>query len=280
MHICLLLFILLLLPATVSAKSITFTVTSTSLKADQELLVQASASGFAADEQLYIKGAFYKEGTANYFGYTKSGDLWVKNSIKTVEQRKIIVATWDGTLLVKPDFSDSGFTDNGSYLLKVGYYTVNASGEPSSVHWSTNTASIMLEKPPATPTPTVTPTRTPTIQPTSTLTRTPTHTVTQTPTPQPTRLNSPTARVTRTPTPEETPEDILGEIDEKPTATEGTARDLSLTPTPVIQEGTQMRNLSVAFGFIGAGTGILAVMSVISFLRKKWKEEYEYSKKE
>jgi hypothetical protein len=133
------------------------------LYGDEEITLTASASGFTTGELLLIKGAFYKEGSTNYFGYTKNGNTWVKNSTKTTDQRSVNIGSWDGNVTVKSDYSDSGFSGNGNYLLKVGFYTIAKDGDPSSVAWSENSLPVALEKPPPTqtPAPTQKPTTTP-----------------------------------------------------------------------------------------------------------------------
>ncbi|MCX8008958.1 MAG: hypothetical protein N3A54_04640, partial [Patescibacteria group bacterium] len=130
-----------------AAKSITFTVNLSSLKPDQEMIVIASPSGFQEGESIYIKGAFYKEGSSNYFGLTKNGDAWIKNSASTVSQRKVTIDTWDKTLIVRSDPSDSGFQDSGTYKFKIGFYTISTDGDPSSVRWSDTIVDVYLERP-------------------------------------------------------------------------------------------------------------------------------------
>jgi len=63
-------------------------------------------------------------------------------------------------------------------LFKVGFYYIAGSGNPSSVNWSSNSASLILNEPANTPTTTQVPTSTPT--PTTTKTPTPILTPTQT----------------------------------------------------------------------------------------------------
>jgi len=216
--------------------SLTFTVPVSSLNGDQEMTVTASASGFSHDA-IYIKGAFFRAGSSNYFGLTKSGDSWIKNSVSTGSQRHVILNEWNKQLTVRPDYDDSGFTGNGSYYFKIGYYTSPSDG----VTWSETVATIDLQRPP-TPTPTNTSSPTQTPGPTSTSTPVPTSKPTSTPT------RTPTPRLSITPTDEveeEEDEDILGE------------------------------ELTIAFVFVGLGAGILAILSLVSIINKR-KKDQEY----
>ena len=188
-----------------AARSMTIISDKTSLFGDEEMTITASASGFVPGEMIYIKGAFYQEGSTNYFGYTKNGNSWIKNGDTSSAQRSINIASWDGTLSMKSDFTDSGFKGEGEYKAKVGFYYTTSGGNLSSVNWSDNTVMIVLNEPD--PTPTSTPTATPTPQPTATSTPTPIPTSTKTPTPTPTTkptvTHTPTALSipTKTPTP-------------------------------------------------------------------------------
>jgi hypothetical protein len=150
------------------------------LLGDEELAITASVSGFTDGEQIYFKGAFFQNGLTNYFGYTKSGDTWIKNSAANLSQRVIKIGDWDGTLSVKSDFDDSGFKGEGDYNFKVAYYYLTSGGNLSSVNWSSNALTITINAPDPTPTPIPTPTNTPTPTPQPTCTPTPTPTRTAT----------------------------------------------------------------------------------------------------
>lgn len=79
----------------------------------------------------YLKGAFKKEGGSNYFGFTKVSFSWIKNGSSYSSQYQITTdssGAWSGTLDVKPDDTDSGFTGTGDYIFKVGRYTSSGSG--------------------------------------------------------------------------------------------------------------------------------------------------------
>lgn len=126
----------------------------------EEILVNASPSGFINEEDVYIKGAFYKEDSSNYFGLTKIGDVWIKNSSPYIDQLKIKPNNWDGKMIVKSDYSDSGFIGSGSYKLKIGYYYLTSGGNISSVNWS-NALDVNIVAPVPTPSNSPTPTKTP-----------------------------------------------------------------------------------------------------------------------
>jgi len=126
----------------------------------EEIEVGASPSGFINEEDIYIKGAFYKEGGSNYFGLTKFGDIWVKNSSPYTDQLKIKPNNWDGKMIIKSDYSDSGFVGNGSYKLKIGFYYFTNGGNISSINWS-NVLDVNIVAPIPTPSNSPTPTKSP-----------------------------------------------------------------------------------------------------------------------
>ena len=49
---------------------------------DEEGEVQVSLIGFDEGEEIRVKGAFAGDGSTNYFGFTKIGGEWIKNSTK------------------------------------------------------------------------------------------------------------------------------------------------------------------------------------------------------
>ncbi len=98
----------------------------------------------------YLKGAFKKQGETNYFGLTKVGNSWIKNSTKYEDQYKITTnesGTWSGNLEIQPDIFDSGYEGAGEYIFKVGRYT-----EEGSLNWSNesnikiNAQEVVLEE--------------------------------------------------------------------------------------------------------------------------------------
>ncbi len=271
-HIVLIIFVFLFINVfheRVVAKTITFTVDKVSLRADDEMTVTASHSGFSSDEYIYIKGAFYKEGSSNYFGLTKQGESWIKNSASTVNQRKVLTGEWDGKLIIKSDPLDSGFQESGSYKFKVGFYTISSNGEPSSVRWSDTIIDVYLER----PIPTNTPLPLPTLTPTPLPTLTPIPKPTEKPSPSPIPFLSPTIQKTisssfssspkRSPTLSPSIEEEKGDDEQSILGTQEEKREVAPSITPSIKTQSSSRvtykNAAIALSFIGVGTGILSV---------------------
>lgn len=131
-----------------------------SLSGDEEMTITASYSGFTNGEIIYLKGVFFKDGQTNYLGYTKKNDTWVKSSATNADQRSITIGQWDGTLVSKPDWRDTGYAGDGGYSAKVGFYYLTG-GDLSSVNWSSNNLAVSLTAPTPTPTATLVPSSTP-----------------------------------------------------------------------------------------------------------------------
>lgn len=239
-----LVFIFLFASPVFAARSLFITSPTTSLMGHQEAEITASASGFTTGETILIKGAFYASGSTNYFGYTKSSDQWIKNSASTSQQRTVTIGDWDGKLIVKSDFTDSGFTGEGDYLFKVRFYY----GLSQTGAWSDNILTISLNQPDPTPTSTPTPTPTPTSTPTPTQGPTATPTPTKTPTPTPTKTVTPTPTTgpteTMSPTQSTTPKgEVLGSQSEE-------------------AQGS-IKPLIISLLLISLGTAILTIIFVI-----------------
>lgn len=244
------------------------------LLGNEDYLLVSSASGFSSDENIYIKGAFYKDGSSNYFGYSKNGDSYIKNSEATTLQRSVKVSAWDGNIVLRSDFSDSGYQGEGEYKVKLGFYYTTTTGSLSSVNWSANSLSVLVSEPDPTPTPVPTLTPTPTAQPSPTPTRTPT------PTPTPTNALT----ITATPTinqrqlientsPEPFLENSLDETDETmldESVIESSGGAVLGTDT-ILKSTDETKNLnsmiSVFFGFFAAGFGVFSLASVVYVLR-------------
>ena len=178
-------FSLLLLPRQIYAtRSLSISSSITSLTSEETLTINIVPTEFTPGETIYIKAAFFKNGSDNYFGFTQKNSDWIKNSETTISQKSVVIGSWDQNLVSRSDFADSGFQGNGEYLLKVGYYYLTSGDNLSSVKWSTNSLTVNLVQP--TPTPTPTPTLTPTPAPTTTPAPTSTPSPTRVPTPIPT----------------------------------------------------------------------------------------------
>ena len=121
--------------------------------------------------KFYLKGAFKKGDSTNYFGLTKVSNLWIKNGQSYSEQFPITTnanGKWSGSLEIQSDSSDLGFTGSGDYIFKIGQY--NSKDTSPSVSWSNeitikiNSVSSQTTSPSA-----VSPTPTPTVKPSSSL---------------------------------------------------------------------------------------------------------------
>lgn len=91
----------------------------------------------------YLKGAFKKSDSSNYFGFTKVAGNWIKNNSSYSDQYSITTDStgkWSGNLEVKPDSSDSGFTGTEDYVFKVAQYTSSGSGPT----WNDNQSTIKI----------------------------------------------------------------------------------------------------------------------------------------
>lgn len=141
---------------TYAARNVTISTDDSSLFGDEEGKISITPTGFSDGETIYIKGAFFQEGSTNYFGYTKKGDSWVKNGESTLNQNNIKIGSWDNKLVVKVDFQDSGYKGEGDYLFKVGFYYTTSGGNLSSVNWSSNNLAFAISEPDPTPEPTQT----------------------------------------------------------------------------------------------------------------------------
>lgn len=79
----------------------------------------------------YLKGAFKKADSSNYFGKTQVNGIYVENGSGYQEQLKIQTdasGTWSGSIHLMGDNSDSGYTGAGNYILKVARYSLTGSG--------------------------------------------------------------------------------------------------------------------------------------------------------
>lgn len=101
------------------------------INSDQEFDISVSLNlPEKTNTGFYLKGAFKKSDSSNYFGFTLNGD-WVKNNSSYSSQYKIATDSegkWAGKIKVRPDSLDSGFDGSGNYILKVGRYSDSGSG--------------------------------------------------------------------------------------------------------------------------------------------------------
>jgi hypothetical protein len=261
--ICAALLVLLIFPRPAqAARSMTITGNKTSLANEDEITVTASVSGFTQGETIYVKGAFNKEGSSNYFGFTKKDNDWIKNSETTSNQKQIIPDLWDGTLISKSDFSDSGFVGEGDYLYKMGFYYMTGGGSLSSVNWSENLLTVHLKPPGPTPTETPTPTHTPTPAPTAILTSTPIPTTTPIKSTIQTVI-SPKKIPTSTPAPS-----IPGSSDSVSESGQVAGAQAQPTPTMAAEDSAQTAPIPLIISLLFVGIG-LALLSGVLVWKKR-----------
>lgn len=259
-----------------AAKSVVITLDKDSIKGEDEVRISASLSGFLADETIKIKGAFFQEGSSNYFGYTKNGDAWIKCGDATANQMEVNLSQWNNQLTLRSDFGDSGFSGEGEYRVKIGYYSKSSSGTYGSVSWS-NSLPIIINLPDPTPTPIPTSTPPPTPTKIPTLTVAPTYPPpTQTPT-------APQEQSTRTPSPTLPPTGIRQIPSRVSPSSQGVFPDVlgsSEEPTieglrdhPVASDSSKekLRMASTALAFIGMGLAVLSIAKSI----EAWQQSRE-----
>lgn len=240
-----------------AARSISITGNTSSLLSDDTLTLTASASGFVDGEIIYVKGAFYLVGTANYFGYTQyNEDTWIKNSASNASQRMVKIGEWDGGLVVKSDFGDSGYKGEGEYQFKLRYYY----GSSLTPDWSTNVLTIGISE----PDPTITPTPFPTNTPTNTPTPSPIPTSTPVPTSAPIATVKPTNVPTIIITSQQTVIPTVSEMVEVLGANEQKEEGASVETVSNVRVATKsanarlLRSFSIALSFIAAGFALLS----------------------
>lgn len=121
-------------PSPNSSPTSSFTISNipTEINSDQTFRVSANLSLSAnPNSKFYLKEAFRVSGSSNYFGLTKVGSSWIKNSQTYSDQYSITTdanGNWSGNLEIQPDVFDSGYDGNGDYLFKIGRYTSEGSG--------------------------------------------------------------------------------------------------------------------------------------------------------
>ncbi len=146
----------------------TFSQPPAQINSDQFFTITLNLTGLSPAANYFLKGAFSKGGSTNYFGQTQVGSTWVKNNQSCTSQFLITTdssGSWTGNLEIMPDSGDSGLTGSGDYLFKIGRYSASC----SNLTWSsTATVYINDNRPTAIPIPTPTPTPEPTFPPVST----------------------------------------------------------------------------------------------------------------
>lgn len=154
-------------PSLTSSSSFTISNTPSQINSNQLFNVSVNLSlPNNPNEKFYLKGAFKKSDSSNYFGLTKVSGSWIKNGSTYSNQFPITTdssGNWSGNLEVKPDDEDSGFIGSGGYIFKVGRY--KESNNPSVI-WSNESnveitqvsVSIDTDNSESTPQPSINPT--------------------------------------------------------------------------------------------------------------------------
>lgn len=119
---------------TASAKPTIFTISNSPSQINENQSFSVSVNLSLPDNpytKFYIKGAFKKSGSSNYFGNTRVSGNWVKNGNKYSNQLSLITnssGNWNNAIELMSDIEDTGYTGNGDYIVKVGRYGESGSG--------------------------------------------------------------------------------------------------------------------------------------------------------
>lgn len=137
--------------------------TPNSVRSDQSFSVSIDMTGLDPNTAYFLKGAFHRGTSTNYFGQTQVGGSWIKNSQPFNNQLSITsdnAGKWHGTITIMADIDDSGFTGSSNYNFKVGRYNASGSGPIWSNEVALNITQISTPAPSATSKPISTPTQT------------------------------------------------------------------------------------------------------------------------
>lgn len=119
-------------PITNTVSSFTISNIPSQVNSDQSFSISINLSlPNNPNSSFYLKGAFKKSDSSNYFGLTKVSNSWIKNNSAHSNQFPITTdssGNWSGSLEVKPNTEDSGFNGSGDYIFKVGRYSATGSG--------------------------------------------------------------------------------------------------------------------------------------------------------
>jgi hypothetical protein len=121
-------------PSTSPITSSTFSISNTYSEINSDSSFKVSVNLTLTNypnTKFYLKGAFKKSDSSNYFGLTKVNSSWVQNGSSYINQYQITTDSsghWSGELDLQPDVLDSGYEGSGDYLLKVGRYSDSGSG--------------------------------------------------------------------------------------------------------------------------------------------------------
>ncbi len=268
---------LICLPLQVRA-NFDFSTSTQSISDTDELAadITIDLSSSAANKNYYLRAAFYKSGTTQYFGYTQNnnGDFYKgpytgNNCANLYKITTDSQWNWQGTVNAKVDPEDSAFKGTDNYLFKVGRYT-----ESCSLTWA-DTEPVQL-----TITQTVLPTPSPTA-PTSTKSSisTSSSAFPKQPSPSPSKFTSKTTQPSNIPSnkPLQNPA-VLGEssVTDSPKPVNKVEFSVPSTSSPVTSQPTRQK---VAAILVGAGA-ILIGLSIFSLLWYKRNQDRQNKNKE
>ena len=137
-------------PSTTSSTLFTISNTPSQINSDQSFSAKVNLSlPSNPSSPFYLKGAFKKSDSSNYFGLTKVSNSWVKNGSGYSDQFKITTdssGNWSGNLEVQPDSEDSGFTGSGDYTFKIGRYNSSGSGPTWGNETTINITAVNIDQ--------------------------------------------------------------------------------------------------------------------------------------
>lgn len=116
-----------------TSKTSTFNISQppSSIDSTQQFQINIDLKNLTPNSKYYLKGAFKKPDSSNYFGKTKVSNSWVANSSSYSNQYYLTTdssGNWAGSIELLPDPDDSGFTGTGKYIFKVARYDANGGG--------------------------------------------------------------------------------------------------------------------------------------------------------
>lgn len=226
--------------------SFNFITSKQTISDTEELTVDVNIdlSSSTGGNSYWLRGAFFKEGTTKYFGYTINNGGTPYNGPYSDCQNlyKITVDTngdWAGEIKIKPDPESSYFEGSGNYLFKVGRYTTNC-----NITWAdSNPVTIQISQT-VFPSPSPTPSPSPLPSPKS---------------PSPTTSSSKSTTTAKSPSPQSSPQGqtaktqqatvLGGKLESTPTA----------TPTPLAQSRTNKTKIA---GIL-TGSGLVLIAAAI-----------------
>lgn len=121
-------------PSSTNNPTSSFSISSVPSEIDSSQIISVSTNlslPSNPNTKFYLKGAFAKSGSSNYFGQTLVNASWVKNSRSYSDQFPITTdgsGNWSGNLEIQIDPFDSGYSGSDNYIFKVARYSSSGSG--------------------------------------------------------------------------------------------------------------------------------------------------------